>query len=239
MEEFFKEIFRMFVEYENDLTVYCFEDDLEKFHCEMPNVKELSQADKQLLKRVSDILGANYKSKLAHLFASAVKYAETGEGSVKVKKPDGSISSVPIAQLMGGADPQKKDKLVSFLNVAKKVVSKVKEQAADPNSTLNQGARAIGKVIDSQSSPNGSDKKSATSSLVRSIADTAGVTGKINDVLTKLNNFSDIERKIKDILMNTVAPEIVKKVNEPVIKELQEIKKQIKVLEDEVKKLNK
>lgn len=242
MEDFFKEIFRMFVEYENDLTMYCFEDKLEQFHCEMPQQKELSVADKQLLKRVSDVLGANYKSKLAHLFASAVKYAETGEGTVKIKKPDGTLDAVPIAQLMGGAD-QKKDKLTSFLNVAKKAIdtgkkaaTSVQKQLDNPNSVLNQGLQAVGQAT----SKSGTGDTGSPFGAIGSVLGASGIMKKVEGLLNKVESLSTLDaNKVKAFMNQTVANEVIAKINEPVVKELQELNKQMKLMVEEIKKLNK
>jgi hypothetical protein len=101
-KEFFSEIFRLFAEYEHDLTIYCHNDMTHNWECEMPDKKKLSDSDKQLLKRIVKVLGVNYNSKLAKLYHAFESFVETGEGTIKIKMPDGVIEMVPIKTLVGG-----------------------------------------------------------------------------------------------------------------------------------------
>lgn len=101
-KEFFSEIFRLFAEYEHDLTIYCHDDMAHNWECEMSDKKKLSDSDKQLLKHIVKTLGANYNSKLAKLYHAFEIFVETGEGTIKIKMPDGVIEMVPIKTLVGG-----------------------------------------------------------------------------------------------------------------------------------------
>lgn len=228
-ENFFSEIFRMFVEYENDLTVYCFEDELEQFKCDIPNKKELSEADKQLLKRVREVLGKNYRSKLAQLFSSAVKYAETGVGTIKIKKPDGTADVVPIARLIGG-DPEKvakslsgkkKSNTMSSIISAASVAAKLGKQALDASQGLSgDGSNPLG--------------------AIGTVLGSSGIMKKIENLLSKIDTLSTLDaNKVKTMLNQTVVTEVIAKVNKPVVDELQELNKQMKLMIDEIKKLQK
>lgn len=101
-KEFFSEIFRLFAEYEHDLTIYCHDDMTHNWECEMPDKKKLSDSDRQLLKHIVKVLGVNYNSKLAKLYNAFETFVETGEGTIKIKLPDGVVEMVPIKTLVGG-----------------------------------------------------------------------------------------------------------------------------------------
>lgn len=233
-QEFFTEIFRLFAEYGNDLTIYCDarnavpdEKDTDQKH-----YPKISHADKIMLARIVNTLGANYNSKLAKLYVAFEKFVETGEGSVKVIKPDNCIEIIPINTIMhGGIDIKK-----IFSSAKKGFSSASKNFSHAAKKGIKSATKSLAKIQAQASSPAESDgaspsapkQKKDTDIFSQLLSSSSGIFGagstikRINAIIGKIDEFimkPDIG-KIDSALDTPLAKGIIQKINQPVIDEL-------------------
>lgn len=240
-KEFFSEIFRLFAEYEHDLTIYCHSDKTHDWECDIPDKKKLSDSDKQLLKHIVKVLGTNYNSKLAKLYTAFEKFVETGDGTIKIKMPDGVVEMVPIKTLIGGGffdslmgpkkqktrtveqqiahQQRKADRSKSTSKKLAHNIVKFGKKASKHLDTAIQTAQDISSSVGLDQQDDGQPRKKTS---LTNLFGSAKLVQKVQKIIDNIDMLTHIDSaNVKELLAQKPIPALIEGINQPTLKQLE------------------
>jgi hypothetical protein len=96
----FKELFKLFDKYGNNLVLYCHSNDSNRIACNMTARNKLEARELEIMEILKNILGKNHLDKLNKLKYSYEKYKKSGLGDIKFAFMDGNKFYMSIDDIM-------------------------------------------------------------------------------------------------------------------------------------------
>lgn len=101
-KEIFKELFKLFDKYGDNLILYCHSKDSNNLACNLSGTNKLEKQEMELLENLRNILGRNHLDKLHKLKFTYEKYKKDGKGAIKFAFSDGEKFFMSLEEIMHG-----------------------------------------------------------------------------------------------------------------------------------------
>lgn len=101
-KEIFKELFKLFDKYGDNLILYCHSNDSNQLACNLAGKNKLEKSEIELLENVKNVLGRNHLDKLHKLKFTYEKYKKDGKGAIKFAFSDGEKFFMSMEEIIHG-----------------------------------------------------------------------------------------------------------------------------------------